>query len=511
MAFLEKLGAIIDAYQKMTNEEFEVEHGGRKFRMNVRGRVHSLDELWVYDVTATDLHTGVSEQVKHFERRDDGVQAAIRAVLKILEDRGLVGSAGGVAQRGAGIPLPASSSPLSTIADNQANHRQATSDKLFQTLLNKGLISENDVKPRPSPSSPPPPPSNQNHPVQTTTATGQRPGNRIEIEPDVDGLYTNTILPAATPLPSDLDNENMYVTWTSSYKGVAYILNNSNFPHLPKDSRGMRRGSEIDVRNVEHVFSQLGYEPLVYCNLTRDEILSSIEETVQKINAEGERHSSACFVLMSHGNEHGVSGTDASPYDQRIVSRDEIKDRLTGRRCRALLGKPKLIFIQACRGNQFTLNAEELDALMSSAKTRREESDFEVDFVPSFRPAPSLTLNLDASRVVNDFDVDGGGELPNNADMFVANATSNGYYSIRMRHDGSWFVQALAEVFLANAHVDELHELMRKVTRLVTEHFQYTHEPLEAGARSFQVRQTPAYESQGMRKRFYFFPKYPPQ
>ncbi|XP_071502431.1 cell death protein 3-like [Diadema antillarum] len=469
--------------------------------MKVRNRVHSLKELQVYDVTATDLLTGVSKQVKHFARKDDGVQAAIRAVWKTLEDHGLVGGAGGVAQGSAGIPLPPSSSSAMTTNDNRTE--QSTSDKLLQALLKRGIISEDDIKPNPSPSRPPPPSSNQHPPA------GQQP----DVEPDVDGYYTDTLLPAATPRPSDLDPKNTYNTWTSSDKGVAYILNNNKFPNFPEDEGGLRRGSEIDVCNVEHVFNQLGYKPVVNHNLKKDEIKESIKEIVKKINKDGaEKHSSACFFLMSHGNERGVSGTDATKTDKCIVSIDEIKDMLSGRNCKALLGKPKLIFIQACRGTQFTLNADELDALTSNAKTRREESDFDVDNVLRSQPAPPMILDLDTPRVMNDFEVDGRGEeLPNNTDIFVANATSNGYYSIRVRSQGTWFVQALAEVFLANAHVDDLHELMRKVTCLVTEHYKIWHTPLEAGARRFQVRMTPAYESQGMRKRFYFFPKYPPQ
>ncbi len=39
-----------------------------------------------------------------------------------------------------------------------------------------------------------------------------------------------------------------------------------------------------------------------------------------------------------------------------------------------------------------------------------------------------------------------------------------GYLSLRSETEGSWFVQALSEVFLARAHEDSLDEMMNKVS-----------------------------------------------
>eukprot|EP00057_Strongylocentrotus_purpuratus_P013662 XP_011668136.1 PREDICTED: cell death protein 3 [Strongylocentrotus purpuratus] len=552
MSFLKGLVNIINVVDKATNDEFEVTREGRRFKILVHGRFHHPSEPWVYDVTATDVITGTSEKIRHFDRKEDGVNEATNAVLHALREKGVVG----------GVPM-VTTEDRGQIA--LASRSEGINQALLKMLAKQGFMSEPNPPAPHEPRSPPPayqheprspPPAYQiiqstspNQPSETACPqvnpvssqtsqkvplTAHQVGGapavfQYGIEPDVDGLYTSVLIPPAHPDQALLDPRSTYVTWESPRKGLVYILNNSHFPYLPDRSK-LRRGSDVDLQNVKHVFSQLGFEPLVHQNLSRVEILSTLDETVNRINAEGDAHSSFCLFFMSHGNWEGVSGTDARPADHRIVTRDEIKAKLTGRRCKALLGKPKLIFIQACRGNAFTRNADELDAIGKSTTEvqdeeppfemdyvsatqplRSKEQPFEVDFVPRVTPTPSPTIELDSLDSpfgTVDLDVDGGGELPNNSDIFVANATSNGYYSIRMRREGSWFIQAISEVFLAHAHEDDLNELMRKVTCLVTESYRSQFSD-EVTNRPFEVRQTPAYECQGMRRRFYFLPKYP--
>ena len=50
---------------------------------------------------------------------------------------------------------------------------------------------------------------------------------------------------------------------------------------------------------------------------------------------------------MSHGSEKGILGKCGKPYDV-----DKIVDLFKGDSCPALLTKPKLFFIQACRGDK---------------------------------------------------------------------------------------------------------------------------------------------------------------
>ena len=76
------------------------------------------------------------------------------------------------------------------------------------------------------------------------------------------------------------------------------------------------------------------------------EIRTFLDESVSRINLEGPIcHPSVVLVLMSHGEKRGIYGTDSE-----VVTVQEIKSKFSGRQCPALIGKPKMFFIQACRG-----------------------------------------------------------------------------------------------------------------------------------------------------------------
>jgi len=64
-----------------------------------------------------------------------------------------------------------------------------------------------------------------------------------------------------------------------------------------------------------------------------------------------------CFVccVMSHGNENGVEGCDAKVLasgDEQMCPLNDIISPFDGDKCTSLIGKPKVFFIQACRGHE---------------------------------------------------------------------------------------------------------------------------------------------------------------
>ena len=56
-------------------------------------------------------------------------------------------------------------------------------------------------------------------------------------------------------------------------------------------------------------------------------------------------YDSAVVVLMSHGDTGVILGTDLVKVKLRDLERE-----LEGDKCRGLNGKPKMFFVQACRG-----------------------------------------------------------------------------------------------------------------------------------------------------------------
>ena len=62
-------------------------YNGRTIEYSVSGRIHSLEEPWVYDATAKDVETGVFAKRKHFETADEAIHEAIEELVKKLKER----------------------------------------------------------------------------------------------------------------------------------------------------------------------------------------------------------------------------------------------------------------------------------------------------------------------------------------------------------------------------------------------------------------------------------------
>ena len=80
-----------------------------------------------------------------------------------------------------------------------------------------------------------------------------------------------------------------------------------------------------------------------------------------------------CFIL-SHGSNGIVYGTDGPVYLEKIFS------YFKGNRCQALLGKPKVFFIQACRGEQVDKGVMADHVFSNNIKKIPIEADFLIGY-----------------------------------------------------------------------------------------------------------------------------------
>lgn len=130
-----------------------------------------------------------------------------------------------------------------------------------------------------------------------------------------------------------------------------------------------RNGTDVDAANAMRVFSKLGYkvkvhndqtvaqirqlltsgeleaEPDLYRSSSSQRAVTLSCHTFLIFSAAKEDHSrSASFVcvLLSHGDEGVLFGTDGSIEIKYLTS------LFRGDRCNSLVGKPKLFFIQVC-------------------------------------------------------------------------------------------------------------------------------------------------------------------
>ncbi|XP_030219277.1 caspase-8-like [Gadus morhua] len=223
--------------------------------------------------------------------------------------------------------------------------------------------------------------------------------------------------------------ENKYPL-TSKPTGLCLIINNENF----QDGTN-RRGTEKDAGSLATVVSWLGFQVLMCMDKTASDmaqvtkLLADLKDLpgLQKCKPEEwsdgrstplsvlPQHGDAfvCCVL-SHGAEKVVLGVDRKP-----LPISDITWAFNKEHCPALLGKPKMFFIQACQGHRLQTGLV------------MDDHPLECDAIDLGRPKVE-----DGLRVVS---------IPGEADILVAVATVEKFQVVRHRENGSWFIQSLCE------------------------------------------------------------------
>ncbi|XP_032081710.1 caspase-7 isoform X2 [Thamnophis elegans] len=184
--------------------------------------------------------------------------------------------------------------------------------------------------------------------------------------------------------------------------GKCIIINNKNF--AKETGMFTRNGTDKDAGDLQKCFRDIGFEVLIHNDLSCNKMREVLGEVANEDHSEA-----ACFscILLSHGDEGLIYGTDA------FMAIKDLTTLFRGDRCQSLIGKPKLFFIQACRGSEFD------DGIQTDSGSSND------------------TLEMDANPRY---------KIPVEADFLYAYSTVPGYYSWRNPGKGSWFVQSLCSV-----------------------------------------------------------------
>lgn len=201
----------------------------------------------------------------------------------------------------------------------------------------------------------------------------------------------------------------------SNPRGLCVIINNENFAN-PKNKR---YGSQKDVDSLKALFDFLGFLVEVEKDKTADEIKALMAKY-----SKDARHGD-CFVccVMSHGNEIGVVG-----YDEQICPVNDITSPFDGDNCPALIGKPKVFFIQACRGCEMQSKVLVTDG---AGPSRNQKS----------------------GKLYS---------IAKDSDFLIALSTVEGYVAVRDEYNGSWFIQSLCD------HLKKGSEQGQDILRILT-------------------------------------------
>ncbi|XP_033640578.1 uncharacterized protein LOC117300840 [Asterias rubens] len=84
---IKMVGSLINS---AVNEEGQVTIAGRVISYKAKGRVHSLKEPWVYDGTAWDISSGISEKAKHYKSKHGAIKNAMLQLLGRLKKEGIM-------------------------------------------------------------------------------------------------------------------------------------------------------------------------------------------------------------------------------------------------------------------------------------------------------------------------------------------------------------------------------------------------------------------------------------
>lgn len=230
--------------------------------------------------------------------------------------------------------------------------------------------------------------------------------------------------PTAPPIISKHDYDSDRYKMDPEERGTAIIFNNKTFDSTTNLSK--RTGTDEDFNKIQDLLVTLNFQKIKpYFDCTAEQMKDFLRKAAEEDHSDED-----CFivVILSHGEEGYVYGTDDKVYV------DELLQPFKGQGCRSLVGKPKLFFIQACKGQ---------------SKARSET-------VTDSGAMPETVTRI-----------------PREADFLMAYSVVPGYLAWNEKPvQGSWFIEAIIEVF--NKHHDKMDVLtmLTKVNKKVAYNFE---------------------------------------
>ncbi|XP_068629599.1 caspase Dronc [Battus philenor] len=261
-------------------------------------------------------------------------------------------------------------------------------------------------------------------------------------------------------------------------RGILIIFSYIQFCN---DIEKYRKGVDIDCKKLKYLFDEIGFTVIAYQNLTKEET----ETTLQRLEEVLVGTECVFIVVSSHGYEHAPrsSDTDIRCSDGKLISFLDIIERFSNTNLPALRGVPKVFISQLCRGrNEDWMVVPRMPVLREARK--------EADGAGSATTVGGVSTLVERDgapwdeRQESQFD-------RVYSDILIAHSTVPGFVSHRDPEKGSWYIQALCEVFAARAHDCHVEKLFTLVDERMYAQFQV---------------QTSSVEKWGFNRRLYLHP-----
>ena len=198
----------------------------------------------------------------------------------------------------------------------------------------------------------------------------------------------------ATTAGERIGKEAREYDMTHARRGQAVVFNQN----------GGRAGSEMDCQRLEEVLQERGFQVEVHQDRTKEEVAQIVEKVSKKDHSDAD---CVLVVMMCHGEEGYLLDSRGHKYEPGVLWTPFTADL-----CPSLAGKPKIVLLQACQG---------------------EEYEGTVAMTRSMKPTSY--------------------RLPHHADFLIASSTIAGKYSIRNTATGAYFIQAFCRVLQVSKHI----------------------------------------------------------
>ncbi|XP_017270905.1 caspase-2 isoform X2 [Kryptolebias marmoratus] len=323
------------------------------------------------------------------------------------------------------------------------------------------------------------------HPTQEEiSAKRARTHESMEFSLDADSPINTPVLPCTPDFYLSRCQQSYRLK--SSPRGYALVISNVTFDSGAAPDLDPRKGGEVDDEVLRKVFTELDYLVSVHRDLTAQDMRTCIKTFCRR--AEHRTVDSCVVCLLSHGVEGAIYGTDG-----QLLQLDWVFEAFDNAHCPLLQNKPKMFFIQACRGDEMDCGVEQIDGpartLSPSCEQRDAGREGEGDTDSTQRGDPRRP------RI----------KLPQRSDMICGFASLKGTAAMRNTKRGSWFIQELNTALRLHARDTHLADILVQVNRRIKEREGYA-----PGTAHHRCKEMSEFTS-SLCKDLYLFPKYQPQ
>ncbi|XP_047455876.1 caspase-2 isoform X5 [Mugil cephalus] len=310
----------------------------------------------------------------------------------------------------------------------------------------------------------------------------------MEFSLDADSPINTPVLPCTPDFY--LSHCQQSYRMNSTPRGFALVISNVTFDPCAAPDLDPRKGGEVDDEVLRKVFTELDYLVSVHRDLTAQGMKTCIENFCRRPE---HRTVDSCVVcLLSHGVEGAIYGTDG-----QLLQLDWVFEAFDNAHCPLLQNKPKMFFIQACRGDEMDCGVEQIDGPVRTCSPSCEQRDAGRE---GQGDADSRQRgDLGRPRI----------KLPQRSDMICGFASLKGQRictaAMRNTKRGSWFIQELNTALRHRSRDTHLADIMVQVNGRIKEREGYA-----PGTAHHRCKEMSEFTS-SLCKDLYLFPKYQPQ